>query len=323
LILFGAEGWVRGGWVEAVRAILLILAVFVCVVLHEFGHSLQVRRYGIPVKDVVLLPIGGMARAFRIPENPWHEIVVALSGPLVNFALALVLYLIIRIRGQPMVLEGDLLTDLFAINVVLGTFNLIPAYPMDGGRILRGLLALRYPYLRATRYAKNVGQLIALTFVVVGFVDTTFIMLPMIAVFVYYGAMSEERVIQVRFALRGKRVREFVTPSEPVLSVTDTVDRAVEVFARSAPPMLLVADETKQVLRVVNANDVEIALRRGAGADPLSTVTLHGLPLLDADMSAVQAYHYLKAEKRQAAGVIDQGAVVGLLYVDSLLKTVR
>jgi stage IV sporulation protein FB len=205
LLVFGGEAWLAGGPVEAARAVVLILAVFVCVILHEFGHSLQVRRYGIRVRDVVLLPIGGMARAERIPEKPWQEIVVALSGPAVNFVLAAVVYGILLVTGRPLDLESDLLTNLLVINLVLGTFNLIPAYPMDGGRILRGILALRLPYLRATRWAKNVGQTIALGFVVLGFVENTFILLPIIAVFIYIGAINEERAIRYRFEMERRQ----------------------------------------------------------------------------------------------------------------------
>lgn len=219
LIVFGTEAWLGGGWPEAIRAVLLIMAVFVCVVLHEFGHSLQVRRYGITVRDVVLLPIGGMARADRIPEVPRQEIVMAISGPLVNFALAAVIFAVMVVMDKPMSPEPDFLTSLFAINIVLGTFNLIPAYPMDGGRILRGLLATKLPYLRATRYATIVGQLIALTFVVLGFVFHELIMLPVIAVFIFVGAMGEENMIRARFTLGDKRIRDFVDPH--VASVFD------------------------------------------------------------------------------------------------------
>ncbi len=212
LAVFGAEAWMEGGPVAAVRAVLLILAVFVCVVLHEFGHSLQVRRYGIVVRDIVLLPIGGMARAERIPEQPRQEIIVAISGPLVNFALALILYGVMVVLDRPMSPGFDFLASLFAINLVLGLFNLIPAYPMDGGRILRGLLATRLTYLRATRYATSVGQLIAQGFVVLGFVYHELIMLPVIAMFIFFGAMTEESMIRVRFKLGGRTVRDFTDP---------------------------------------------------------------------------------------------------------------
>jgi len=216
LIVFGVEAWMSGGWSAVPHALLLTLSVFVCVVLHEFGHSLQVRRYGIRVRDVVLLPIGGMARVERIPEVPRQEIIVAISGPLVNFVLAAGIFGLMILLDKPIGPEPDYLTSLFAINLLLGTFNLIPAYPMDGGRILRGLLAFKLPYLRATRFATIVGQLIALVFVVLGFRYREFMMLPIIAVFIFVGAMTEENAIRARFLLGGKLIRDFVDPHPPL-----------------------------------------------------------------------------------------------------------
>ena len=177
---------------------LLVSAVFVCVVLHEFGHSLQARRYGVRIRDIVLLPIGGMARADRIPENPREEILIALSGPLVNFGLAGIVFIALWLSSSPLVDDDGLLSNLFLVNLGLGTFNLIPAFPMDGGRILRGLLAVRLPYIRATRYATGVGQLIALLFALLGFVYTQLVMLPLIAVFIFFGAVNEEKVIRAK-----------------------------------------------------------------------------------------------------------------------------
>jgi Zn-dependent protease len=198
-------GWVAfGHWQESrsIEATLagvgFVLAIFGCVVLHELGHALTARRFGVRTRDIVLLPIGGVARAERIPENPRQEIVVAVFGPLVNFALAAVFALVLLARGWPVDFENDFLFNLLAINLALGTFNLIPAFPMDGGRILRGALATRMDYLSATRFAKNVGQIIAILFVLVGFMDSHFIMLPLIAVFVFFGAITEERMVRLR-----------------------------------------------------------------------------------------------------------------------------
>jgi Zn-dependent protease len=208
LVAFGVEAGLRGGWMEALWAVSLILAVFVCVVLHELGHSLQVRRYGIDVRDIILLPIGGMARAERIPEDPKQEIIVAISGPIVNFALALVFFVIVSARGGRWDFENDFVANLLVINIVLGVFNLSPAFPMDGGRILRGVLAMRMNYLDATRRAKNIGQVIAILFVVIGFVDTHFIMLPLIAVFIFFGGITEEKMVIRRLHAE----QEFVPP---------------------------------------------------------------------------------------------------------------
>ena len=230
LVAFGLEAWFRGGWGEALWAVLLVCAVFVCVVLHELGHSLQVRRYGIAVRDIVLLPIGGMARAEQIPENPKQEIIVAIAGPIVNFAIATVLFALMLIGLGPLGFDNAFLVNLLAINLVLGVFNLIPAFPMDGGRILRGLLAMRFDYLRATRYAKNVGQVIAIAFVVIGFAYSHFIMLPLVAVFVFVGAMTEERMVRVKYGLGDRRARDFARRDDAV--------RAIDDAARSGLPLI-------------------------------------------------------------------------------------
>jgi len=208
LVVFGVEAWLHGTWRDGLWAMLLVGSIFVCVILHEFGHSLQARRYGITVRDIVLLPIGGMARAESIPEKPGQEIVMAVSGPLVNFSLAAVLLGILLLSGNSVDIENSIIANLFVINIILGTFNLIPAYPMDGGRILRALLATRMHYLKATHLAKNIGQVIAILFVVIAFLDTRMIMLSLIAVFIYFGAISEERAIQIRFALRENRLND-------------------------------------------------------------------------------------------------------------------
>lgn len=202
LILFGIEGWAHGGWRDAGWGMLFVLVIFACVVLHEMGHSLQARRYGVVVRDIVLLPIGGMARAERIPESPREEIVVAISGPLVNFTIAGIIALVKWPLGSPILAGEDFFSNLLIVNLALGIFNLIPAFPMDGGRILRGLLALWLPYLKATRIAKDVGLLIALLFILAGFVYTELAMLPLIAVFIFFGAISEEKIIRARIAAR-------------------------------------------------------------------------------------------------------------------------
>ncbi|UCH84539.1 MAG: site-2 protease family protein [Candidatus Latescibacterota bacterium] len=206
----GAEGWFLGGVTDALRGVLLVLIVFVCVILHELGHSLQARRFGIRVRDIVLLPIGGVARAERLPEKPSQEIAVAISGPLVNFVLAGVLALVIWARGDQFEFNDRFLTNLLIINLVLGLFNLVPAFPMDGGRILRGLLSTKLPYPAATRLAKDVGQIIALAFAILGFLNTKLVVLPLIAVAIFYGAITEERLVKARAenAARHGRARD-------------------------------------------------------------------------------------------------------------------
>lgn len=235
LIAFGLEAGLRGGVAEAVWAVLLIMSVFACVVLHELGHSLQVRRYGIDVRDIILLPIGGMARAEKIPENPRQEIIVAIAGPIVNFAIATVLFTLMFIGPGPLDFDNRFLVNLLFINLVLGVFNLIPAFPMDGGRILRGILAMRMDYLKATRYAKNVGQIIAIAFVVIGFKNTNFIMLPLVAVFVFVGAMTEERIVRIKFGLGDKCARDFARTQDQGWQIDDAARAGMPLIDGDTP----------------------------------------------------------------------------------------
>ncbi len=259
LIAFGLEAGLRGGWSAAGWAVLLVLAVFVCVVLHELGHSLQVKRFGINVRDIVLLPIGGMARAESIPDDPRQEIIVAVSGPLVNFALAGLFLPYVLLRFGTLDMENDFIAAIVSINIVLGTFNLIPAFPMDGGRILRGLLAMRLPYLTATRWAKNIGQAIAIIFVVLGFLYTNLIMLPLIAVVVFFGAMSEESMIRAKINLRGKSVFDFMRGDIPLFNLDNTVDAVAPFFQNEAVMVLPATDDLQRIPAVVLRSDIPSA----------------------------------------------------------------
>jgi len=198
LAAFGAEGYFRAGWTEMFTAIALVLVIFACVVLHELGHSLRAVRYGVIVRDIVLLPVGGMARVERIPEMPRQEIAIAVCGPAVNVVIAAGIALVMWIRHHPFDVNNDFVSGVLTVNIALALFNLIPAFPMDGGRILRGILATRMPYLEATRHAKNVGLVIAQLFALAGFASTMFIMLPLIAVVIFVGAISEENMIRAR-----------------------------------------------------------------------------------------------------------------------------
>jgi Zn-dependent protease len=208
-------GWVvlmhtraGGGVGDALRGVALTLAVFVCVVLHEFGHALTARRFGIGTRDITLLPIGGLARLARMPDDPRQELAVAAAGPAVNVVLALGIAGVLLVTGRyvpvtDVTLMGSRFLDqLLMINVVLVVFNLLPAFPMDGGRVLRALLALRLPYLRATRWAAYTGQTIA---VALGFAGVTLRspFLVLIALFVFSGARAEARMVEMRARLTG------------------------------------------------------------------------------------------------------------------------
>jgi len=213
LLLLGVLGFfsfARAGLAAAVSTVAMISAVFACVVLHEFGHVLAARYFGIPTRDVTLLPIGGLARLARMPEKPSQELVVALAGPAVNLAIAAALFPVFVLTASPFVFQ------LLAINIVLLVFNLLPAFPMDGGRVLRALMAQRMSYVAATNLAATIGRGMAILFGVAGLFGNP--MLMFIAVFVWFGAGQEAAMArqQAYFSGRGTPLDpEIIDPSRP------------------------------------------------------------------------------------------------------------
>jgi len=209
------------GVAAMVRGMLLLIAVFTTVVLHEFGHALMARRFGVRTRDITLLPIGGVARLENMPDKPRQQLLIALAGPAVNVAIALLLFGLLRL------LDGPFLTQLMWINVSLAVFNLLPGYPMDGGRVLRALLAMRMAPERATQVAARVGQGVAVIFGLVGlFVNP---LLLIIGVFVWLGAKAEHSASTVKVALAGLSVRHGMITDFKALSPTDPLSRAVEL----------------------------------------------------------------------------------------------
>jgi len=193
---------VGSGLPAALQMALFVSAVFLCVTLHEIGHATMARRFGIGTQDITLLPIGGVARLDRIPEEPRKELLIALAGPVVNVVIAASLYVGMKISGMTVLTaegtmtEGSILTSLFWFNVIIVAFNMLPAFPMDGGRVFRALLARRRDYVEATQTAAQVGQAIAVVFVVLGAMSNW--MLVVVGLFVMLGAAAESKAVEVR-----------------------------------------------------------------------------------------------------------------------------
>ena len=219
---------------EAAEWIGFLLALFGCVVLHELGHAITARRYGVKTRDITLLPIGGVARLERIPEKPAQEIAVALAGPAVNVVIALALLAFLVWSGvwvsvsSPAELQQSFAGRLLAYNIFLALFNLIPAFPMDGGRVLRALLAIRLDYVRATQIAAGVGQGIAMLFGLLGLWGNP--LLLFIAFFVFIGAGQEAAAVQMRSAFDGVPVGRAMIRDFRALRPTDPLSRAVELL---------------------------------------------------------------------------------------------
>jgi Zn-dependent protease len=266
-LLWGAFLWSDGGLTGAMYGVFLTLVLFVIVVLHELGHSLAAQRYGIPVYDIMLLPIGGVARLGGMPEQPSQELLVAIAGPIVNLALV---FLTAPIVLAGMMMQGwagggfvmpaiaspgwlNFATFLLLVNLSLFLFNMLPAFPMDGGRVLRAVLAMRVPYLRATKVAVGVGRAFAVLFGAVG-IMTGNIFLAVVALFVFNGAGAESQEISEREKAQLAYAAE---PQVPVLLADTPAYLAFSRLTRSPYPALAVVDQGGEFVGVVTRTGME------------------------------------------------------------------
>lgn len=227
-----------------VRGVLLGLILFALIVLHELGHSLTGQKFGIETKDIILLPIGGMSRMSQLPENPVHEFIIAVAGPLVNVVLAVILGLYISYVQNvdlwaPAAISGGLLHNLFWINVVLAIFNLLPAFPMDGGRVLRALVSIKIGRVRATRVAASIGHIFAIAFGIIGLASNPILLL--IAVFIWFGANQEYASVQMSRSFRGLIAMDIMARDFRVLAGDDKIEQAarfiIDGFQHDFPVM--------------------------------------------------------------------------------------
>lgn len=270
LAWIGVARYIEGGAPAAARGIALSLAIFACVLAHEFGHALAARRYGIATPDITLLPIGGLARLERMPDNPREEVVVALAGPAVNFAVAGLLALALGARPDLSSLEtldrgaAAFPAQIVTINLFLALFNLIPAFPMDGGRVLRALLAMSQGQAEATRIAARVGQALAFLFGFLGLLGNP--ILIFIAIFVYVAASAEAQAAGLSEASRRLGVRDAMITRFETLALHARVSDAVECLLRTTQHEFPVVDEGGALRGVLTRDDV-IAALSGSGPD--------------------------------------------------------
>ncbi len=282
LAWIGAAHWTRGGPAEAIDGIIFILLLFACVLLHEFGHIFAARRYGIRTPDVTLLPIGGVASLERMPEKPSQEIIVALAGPAVNLVIAVLLMVVLGARfdftqmAQLEQAQTSLIGRVAAANVALLVFNLIPAFPMDGGRVLRALLAIGLGYTRATRVAASIGQGLAVVLAIVGLMGTP--LLVLIAVFIFLAASGEAGYVQMRDYTRGYLASHAMITSFQTLSPLSTVDDAAQLLLRTTQKEFPVVDGAGTLRGMLTHEALIAALRTTGGATPVLDVMTRDVP---------------------------------------------
>jgi len=314
--------WTEGQNVAATLAgVGFIVALFGCVVLHELGHALTAKRYGIRTRDITLLPIGGVARLERMPEDPRQELWVALAGPAVNVVIAAVLFLWLELTlglvplGHLSVARGSFIERLLVVNISLVVFNMIPAFPMDGGRVLRALLATRMEYTKATQTAAQLGQGIAFLFGFIGLFTNPFLLF--IALFVWIGAGQEASLVQMKSALGGIPVRRAMLTDFRTLTPRESLARAVELILAGSQQDFPVV-ENGQVVGVLTRADLLVALTRRGQEAPVAEVMRRDFQTVDSTEMLEAAFVRLQGCDCHTLPVVDRGQLVGLVTMDNV-----
>ena len=311
----------------AIKGVFLVLAIFGCVLLHELGHALTAKRFGIQTRDITMLPIGGVARLERMPREPRQELLVAAAGPAVNVVIAGLLFVILvvlnggtQIPDDPLDIHGNFWMQLMVINIFLVVFNLIPAFPMDGGRILRALLAIRLDYARATRIAARIGQVLAVGFALRGLLGPNpnpFLIL--IAVFVFIGAEAESQMVQITSTLRGLQVREAMMTNFRTLSPDDTLaTAAAELIAGSQHDFPVTAGNG--VIGLLTRQDLVKGLAdRGPTARVADVMRPDCGAVSETDL-VEKTYERLRQQSCSSLPVARDGQLVGMITLENITE---
>ena len=341
LAFFGFTAYQNSGsLLSAVVTVGIIVALFVCVLLHEFGHALMAQRLGIETADITLLPIGGLARLKSLPERPWDEVKIAIAGPLVNVVLAPIFFAIALLVGgslttPPNILQGvqsagQVFAYLGYINVALVLFNLIPAFPMDGGRVLRGLLATRLGQVRATDISAAVGQFFAAAFFLLGLLSGN-LLLALIAVFIFFGATGEAQMVRQREQMRGLQVSDVMGTKPRLETVTpyhnfgQVLDSVIHGYQEDFP----VVDAGGNLAGMLTRNEIMTAAHSPERYASVRDLMKTDFPTIspDADLFSDGA-RVLQESGLKALPVVRGGELVGMLTLDdigqaTLLRDIR
>jgi Zn-dependent protease/predicted transcriptional regulator len=312
--------------IQILWSVLFILCVFLTVFMHELGHALTAKKFGIKTKDITLLPIGGVAQLERLPEKPSEELMVAFAGPMVNIVLALITSLFISLpnTSEEMVAElengvnaGNFFLNFYLVNIILAFFNLIPAFPMDGGRVLRALLSYKLERHQATKIAARIGQALAIGFVLLGFYSNPFLIF--IGIFVFMGAQIESEYTESKYMLKGYKVRDVLMKQYPTIDYNETLETAVKIMLDSQNKHFLVT-ENDIPMGTLNREQIIAALAKKEGETRLSSIMDRELILLQADDLLEDIFELVYKNKSTLMLVIDDNQLIGTLDTENLLE---
>lgn len=318
LIYFVGASVIGAGGLQGV---IFVALVFASVVFHELSHSIVARHYGIKVEDITLLPIGGVARMADTPEKPIQEIVIAAAGPAASLFLAFLLWFIADIFGSgvtisDMSIQGGLLAELTAVNFILAIFNLLPAFPMDGGRILRGFMGLYLSPYQATKIAVGIGQALAIGMFFLGILSGNFFMI-LIALFVYLGAESEERQMGIMVALGGSKAQDAMISDLHILEPGQTVADAAIRFCKGFQSDFPVMDERRLIGLVTREAIVDTLHQKGPDI-LLSEVMVRDFPVANEQTPLTEVLRKMQSTNSKAVPILNHGELKGLITLEQI-----
>ncbi|MEH6549417.1 MAG: site-2 protease family protein [Pseudomonadales bacterium] len=326
LVWQGLAYWNKTGELFAVaQGVLFIIALFGCVVLHEYGHALTARKYGIRTRNITLYPIGGVASLEGMPDDPWQEIKVALAGPAVNLVIAIILYIgFVVFSRAPESEEIDLVTGSFwyrlmVVNIILGVFNLLPAFPMDGGRVVRALLSLRMDKAKATAIAASIGQSISYVLAFLGFMYNPFLLV--IAVFIWIAAAAESGAEQLKSALYGATAGQAMLTEFHFLSSADSLAHAVEMTLTGSQKDFPVGDK-QQITGVLTQALLLQGLRELGETARVDELALATIQSCDKNEPVEQLMLRLQGQQCPMVAVLDREQVVGIVNLDNVMELI-
>jgi Zn-dependent protease/CBS domain-containing protein len=322
LVWIFAANYASGGPDAAWGGLLFMVLLFTCVLAHEFGHIFTARAFGVATPDVTLLPIGGVARLERIPEEPWEEFLIAIAGPAVNVVIALGLVVLAGAHLDLSALSVDsaqisLLDRLASVNLFLAVFNMIPAFPMDGGRVLRALLATRMGHTHATEVAAAVGQAAAFALGFIGLLWSP--LLIFIAIFVYLAAASEAHLAAMRAMSHGVPVTYAMMTQFAKLTPQAHVDEAVQTLLRTSQSEFPVVDEGDKPVGLLARGDLIRALKQFGPDARVADVMSATIPTVSHRRCLEDALRLLQQKSAPAVAVIDgMGRLIGLVTSETI-----
>jgi len=305
-------------------AIFFIVCVFVTVILHELGHAITAKKFKINTKDIIILPIGGLARFETIPEKPKEEFIVSFAGPAVNMLIALISSFFIplndinslKMQLTSSVNGSNFMLNFFIVNVWLALFNLIPAFPMDGGRVLRAALSLFLNRRLATNIAARIGQALAVMFIIGGFFVNPFLVL--IGFYIFLGAQAEEEYIFTNSILQKYKVKDAIMNSVQRLNSNDTIKSAIQLLFNSTDDNFLIYENDRYV-GIITREEIINSLSSHAENEEIQNIMTKNIVFLDADEPLDNAYKQLQIRQPNVMPVLENNNLIGTLTVKNIL----